>query len=150
MSSDRPAIVVDSVVKMYRIGVGRARVREMTPPPFDRALAKLFPNWWTRNCFDALDDVSFSIDAGTSVGIVGHNGAGKTTVLKLIAGVNAPTQGSIRVDGKIAALLDVVVGFHPELTGRENLGLLEVSTGSIGARSPSERNGSWSSPVSRR
>jgi ABC-type polysaccharide/polyol phosphate transport system ATPase subunit len=119
-----PVITISEMTKTYRIGVGRARIREMTPPPFDRGLAKLFPNWWTRNCVDALQDVSFSIEKGTSVGIVGHNGAGKTTLLKLIAGVTAPTKGSIHVNGKIAALLDVVVGFHPELTGRENLGLL--------------------------
>src|SRR5204862_7174311 len=115
MSSDKSVIVVDRVTKTYRLGIGRARIREMTPPPFDRWLSKVFPNWWTRNCFNALEDVSFAIAAGSSVGIVGHNGAGKTTILKLIADVSEPTVGSIHVNGRIAALLDLVVGFHREL-----------------------------------
>lgn len=140
MSSDNGVIAVSNVTKTYRVGVGRARVREMTPPPFDRGLSRLFPTWWTRNCFDALDDVSLSVPSGSCVGIVGHNGAGKTTLLKLIAGVSAPTRGSVKTVGKVAALLDVVVGFHPDLTGRENLtllgGILGFDRRAIGQRTP--------------
>jgi lipopolysaccharide transport system ATP-binding protein len=117
-------IRLENVTKTYRRGIGRARVREMTPPPFDRMLARAFPNWWTRDTFNALEDVSLSIERGSSVGLIGHNGAGKTTTLKVVAGVTAPTQGTVSVRGRIAALIDVVVGFHPELTGRENLFLL--------------------------
>ena len=124
MHSRDVAVAVNDVTKVYRVGVGRARIREMTPPPFDRGLSKVFPKWWNRNCINALDQVSFSIEAGSSVAFVGHNGAGKTTLLKMVAGVTTPTMGSIHVKGKIAALLDVVVGFHTELTGRENLALL--------------------------
>ena len=117
-------IHVEDVTKTYRSGIGRARIREMTPPPFDRWLARAFPNWWLRGTFNALEGISLSIDRGSSVGLIGHNGAGKTTTLKLIAGVTAPTKGSVHVTGRIAALIDVVVGFHPELTGRENVFLL--------------------------
>ena len=68
--------------------------------------------------------MSFSLARGSSLGLVGHNGAGKTTLLKVIAGVTAPTRGTTSVDGRIAALIDVLVGFHPDLTGRENVYLL--------------------------
>lgn len=122
--SNPETIRLEDVTKTYRRGIGRARVREMTPPPFDRWLARAFPNWWSKDTFNALEGVSLSIERGSSVGLIGHNGAGKTTTLKLIAGVTAPTIGSVTVTGRIAALIDVVVGFHPELTGRENVFLL--------------------------
>lgn len=118
------ALVADHVTKTYRIGVGRARGREMMPPPFDKAASRLFPNWWRRNTFNALEDINFSIEAGSAVGLLGHNGAGKTTMLKVIAAVTAPTSGNVTVNGRLAALIDVLVGFHPDLTGRENTYLL--------------------------
>jgi ABC-type polysaccharide/polyol phosphate transport system ATPase subunit len=118
------AIVVDGVTKTYRVKVGRARVREMLPPPIDRALRSVFPTWWRRDTFSALEDVSTSVDPGESVGIVGHNGAGKTTLLRVIVGVTSPTAGDVRVSGRAAALIDALVGFHPDLTGRENVYLL--------------------------
>ncbi len=123
------AVKLDSLTKTYRIGVGRARVREMLPPPMDRVVARAFPRWWTRDTFDALHDVSLAIPAGSSVGIVGHNGAGKTTMLKVIAGVTAPSSGRVSVSGRVAALIDVVVGLHPDLTGRENIYLLGAMHG---------------------
>jgi ABC-type polysaccharide/polyol phosphate transport system ATPase subunit len=123
------AIVAEAVTKTYRIGVGRARVREMLPWPVDRAAARLFPRWWTRDTFNALEDVSVRIERGSSVGIVGHNGAGKTTLLKVIAGVTAPSGGSVRTTGRIGALIDVLVGFHPDLTGEENTFLLGAMHG---------------------
>jgi ABC-type polysaccharide/polyol phosphate transport system ATPase subunit len=119
-----PILVADDVVKTYRVGVGRARVREMTPPPFDRGLERAFPRWWRRDTFNAVDGVSFDVERGSAVGLIGHNGAGKTTLLKLISGVTAPSSGTISVAGRVAAILDVTVGFHPELTGRENLFLV--------------------------
>ena len=73
--------------------------------------------------FYALRDVTFRIDRGESVAIVGANGAGKSTLLSLIAGISAPNEGRVSVEGKVAALLDLGSGFHPELTGRENIHL---------------------------
>jgi lipopolysaccharide transport system ATP-binding protein len=121
MWSDVDILVAESVSKRYRVGVGRARIREMVPPPFDRGLAKVFNKWWYKSTFNALEDVSITVSSGTSVGLVGHNGAGKTTLLRVIAGVTAPTTGRVAVRGRIAALIDAMVGFHPELTGRENI-----------------------------
>lgn len=69
----------------------------------------------------ALRDISFSVEAGKTLGIIGRNGSGKTTLLRLLAGVSAPTTGRMRVEGTIAPLIGIGVGFNPELTGRENV-----------------------------
>jgi ABC-2 type transport system ATP-binding protein len=74
-----------------------------------------------RSRFWALRDISFDIHEGTSVGIIGRNGSGKTTLLRLLAGITAPTGGAVTVRGRVAPLISVGVGFHQELTGRENV-----------------------------
>ena len=71
--------------------------------------------------FTALDDISFEVEKGETLGIIGSNGAGKSTLLKLISRITSPTRGTIHIDGKVASLLEVGTGFHPELTGRENI-----------------------------
>ena len=71
--------------------------------------------------FLALDDINFSVQKGERIGIIGHNGAGKSTLLKLISRITAPSSGSIEMNGRIASMLEVGTGFHPELSGRENI-----------------------------
>jgi ABC-type polysaccharide/polyol phosphate transport system ATPase subunit len=71
----------------------------------------------------ALRDVSFQVQEGEALGIVGHNGAGKTTILRILSSITTPTEGEIAVRGRLAALVEVSSGFHPELTGRENIDL---------------------------
>jgi lipopolysaccharide transport system ATP-binding protein len=129
MSSDTDLIVAQDITKTYRAGIGRARVREMLPSPLDRVVSKLFPTWWARDTFNALQDVSLSIRKGTSVGLVGHNGAGKTTLLKVIAGVTAPTRGTVELKGRLGAVINVLVGFQGDLTGRENIALIGAAHG---------------------
>ena len=76
--------------------------------------------WKTRN-FGLLKDVSFNIDHGDVVGIMGPNGAGKSTILKLLSKIMSPNKGGMKINGRLAALIEVTAGFHPDLTGRENV-----------------------------
>ena len=88
---------------------------------FKEFLPALFTGHSWAKDFWALTDINFSIRRGESLGIIGKNGAGKSTLLKLIAGVTSPTKGSIRINGRVAPLIELGAGFHPELTGKENI-----------------------------
>ena len=99
--------------------------------------------------FEALKGVSFDVAAGTTFGIIGRNGSGKSTMLKLIAGIGKPTSGAVRVDGRVSALIELGAGFHPEISGRENVFINGMMLGLVGARSPAASTRSSASPSSR-
>jgi len=88
---------------------------------FKEFLPALIRGEKTSESFIALNDISFEIKKGETVGVIGPNGSGKSTILKLIAGVMWPTSGKVTVKGKISPLIELGAGFHPELTGKENI-----------------------------
>ena len=88
---------------------------------FKEFLPALFMGEKTVDKFNALTDISFDIKAGECVGIIGTNGSGKSTILKLVAGVMTPSSGVVKVHGKISPLIELGAGMHPELSGRENI-----------------------------
>ena len=123
------AIRVEHVSKEYRLGaIGGATLRGEIQSALARLFHKEDPNLkigekahGKNERFLALNDLSFDIKKGETVGIIGRNGAGKSTILKLICRVTAPTKGNIYLNGRITSMLEVGTGFHPELTGRENV-----------------------------
>src|SRR4030042_3471217 len=92
---------------------------------FKSALVKgdLFGSLRPDEIVTALDDVTLSVEKGQTFGVIGENGSGKSTLLKLIAGIAKPTTGEVRTHGKISALIELGAGFHPEITGRENVSI---------------------------
>lgn len=123
------AIRVENVSKEYRLGaIGGATLKGEIQSKLAKLLHKEDPNLKIgekahnkNERFLALNDLSFDIKKGETVGIIGRNGAGKSTILKLICRVTAPTKGNIYINGRITSMLEVGTGFHPELTGRENV-----------------------------
>jgi lipopolysaccharide transport system ATP-binding protein len=122
-----PAITVDNLGKRYKIGHQRSNgdgLRHAIEGVMREPLAWLRSvqqNKLQQTNFWALKDVAFQAQQGEVVGIIGSNGAGKSTLLKLLSRITTPTEGRIRIDGRIASLLEVGTGFHQELTGRENI-----------------------------
>ena len=105
-----PAVSVEDLTKTYRVFA----------TPWDR-LRELITRRPRHKEFKALEGVSFSLPHGEGLAIVGENGAGKSTLLKMLAGITAPTSGSLQVRGKIASILELGSGFHPDFTGRQNI-----------------------------
>ena len=122
-------VKVEDVKKEYRLGaIGGTTLRDEIKRKVAKAAHKEEP---TKKIgqedinigekFMALNGVSFEVKKGEALGIIGHNGAGKSTLLKLITRITAPTEGNIYLNGRVASMLEVGTGFHPELTGRENV-----------------------------
>jgi ABC-type polysaccharide/polyol phosphate transport system ATPase subunit len=112
------AIEVVNASKVYRRYSGRRQFATLKSALLSRSLIRhLSPD----ETFAALSDVSLEVPAGRTLGVIGRNGSGKSTLLKLVAGITKPTAGTVRVNGRISALIELGAGFHPEISGRENV-----------------------------
>src|SRR4051812_27301279 len=105
-----PVVIAEELSKVYKV----------YKSPWDR-LAELLTRRPRHREFHALEKVSFTLPRGEGLAIIGENGAGKSTLLKILAGITAPSAGSVAVRGKVASILELGSGFHPELTGRQNI-----------------------------
>jgi lipopolysaccharide transport system ATP-binding protein len=124
-------ITVDSLSKSYKIGLKERHGRTFREMATDVAMSPIrrirslatggSGSAPKEETFWALKDVSFEVKRGEVVGIIGRNGAGKSTLLKILSRITEPTSGEVRLRGRVASLLEVGTGFHPELTGRENI-----------------------------
>ena len=136
------AIKVDNISKRYKIGTAPGKFRYgMLRDQIAALPRKLFKRDGGTAGVDyiwALKDVSFDLEEGKVLGIIGRNGAGKSTLLKVLARVTEPTMGTVTVRGRVGSLLEVGTGFHPELTGRENIylngAILGMKRAEIGAK----------------
>ena len=114
----QPMISVRGVSKRYRLGtIGMTSLRD----DLQRLWRSPAPNPLSHGEFWALKDVSFDVEPGEVVGLIGRNGAGKSTLLKILSRITEPSDGEIRLRGRVGSLLEVGAGFHPELSGRDNI-----------------------------
>ena len=120
------AIVAQGIGKSYRRFAHRNQLRTLKSALLTGSvLADLSPE----ETFTALEDVSFEVAQGSTFAVIGENGSGKSTLLKLVAGITRPTRGSLVVDGRVSALIELGAGFHPEISGRENLAINAMMLG---------------------
>ena len=117
MNENTPAIELKNVTKVYRRYGSRQFATLKSALTHRSLLSELKPN----ETFTALSDFSLRIPVGSTFGLVGRNGSGKSTALKLVAGITKPTTGTVSVRGRISALIELGAGFHPEISGRENV-----------------------------
>jgi rfaE bifunctional protein nucleotidyltransferase chain/domain len=121
-----PAVVAVDVAKVYRRFLHKNQFKTLKSALLTGSLlSDLSPD----QTFTALDGVSFTVPRGATFGIIGENGSGKSTLLKLMAGITPPTRGSLTVDGRISALIELGAGFHPEISGRENVAINGIMLG---------------------
>ena len=118
---ERTPIVFESVWKKFRRGERHDSLRDLIPSIVRRVSGRAVRDELVDQEFWAVRDVSFSVGAGEALGIIGPNGAGKSTILKLLTRILKPTRGRCEVRGRAGALIEVAAGFHPDLTGRENV-----------------------------
>jgi lipopolysaccharide transport system ATP-binding protein len=123
MHSHPPAIRVSHLSKQYRLGGPQEQYLTLRDAIVNSVKApfKRFNQAPPDEGFWALKDVSFDVEQGEVVGIIGRNGAGKSTLLKILSRITSPTEGTVELHGRVGSLLEVGTGFHPELTGRENI-----------------------------
>jgi lipopolysaccharide transport system ATP-binding protein len=123
MASDNIAIRVSHLSKQYRLGGPQESYHTLRDAIVNslKAPMKVFHKAPPVEGFWALKDVSFDVEPGEVVGIIGRNGAGKSTLLKILSRITTPTEGTVELHGRVGSLLEVGTGFHPELTGRENI-----------------------------
>ena len=142
-----PAVVFDGVWKKFRRGERHDTLRDLIPATIGRMLKKREVAELGEQEFWAVRDVHFEVSPGESVGIIGPNGAGKSTILKLLCKILRPTRGHCHVHGRVGALIEVASGFHPDLTGRENVYFQGAIMGMKRAKSPESSMRSSSSPA---
>jgi ABC-type polysaccharide/polyol phosphate transport system ATPase subunit len=120
------AIVATGVAKVYRRFLHRNQFKTLKSALLTGSLlSDLRPD----ETFTALEGVSFEVPRGSTYGVIGENGSGKSTLLKLVAGITKPTRGSLVVDGRVSALIELGAGFHPEISGRENVAINAIMLG---------------------